>query len=119
MDEVWSDIPDFPDYQISSLGRVLSYRRTRNPTGIILSPNWVGRDQQYAQVQLHSGVGQDAIKKNIYIAKLVAKAFIRGYRDEQLHYFDGDPRNTRADNLWFKRGALAFHYNGVTREEDL
>lgn len=113
-EEVWADIPDFPDYSVSNLGRVRSFRRTNDPDGVIMKPNWVGRDRQYAQVQVFDGEG---FRHNIYISKLVTLAFIDRRCTENVHYFDGDPMNVAADNLWFKRGPLIFSSSGVERAD--
>lgn len=65
--EIWKDIPGFPDYKVSNLGRVISYR---GKTAKLLraSKSWYG----YEQVSLSNGEK----KRTMVVHRLVALAFI-------------------------------------------
>lgn len=67
--EMWKTIKDFPDYRISTLGRVKSYKRNRI-NGSILKPKNNGYD--YLHVDLYN----NNKTKRFKIHRLVAEAFI-------------------------------------------
>ncbi len=100
--EEWKPVPGWPDYDVSSLGRV----RSRRPFGPASRPNLIGSsksDSQYVCVTLCDGKG----RKKAYVAHLVLKAFVGPRPDgmQALHAPDPDRRNNRLDNLrWGTQG---------------
>ena len=98
--EEWRDIVGYPNYSISSYGRVYSHKRN-----IILVPfydNW-----GYPRVTLNNEYGP--CTKSIH--KLVANAFIPNIHNKpEINHIDGDKDNNRYDNLeWVTRSENELH----------
>lgn len=72
--EIWMDIPGFPSYKVSNLGRVASYRNPKKPKLLRQSPTWYG----YLEVALRKGdsYGTPGKSRSIVVHRLVAMAFI-------------------------------------------
>lgn len=89
--ETWKTIQEFPDYEISNMGRVKSYR-TKNPKILKPSPNHGG----YFQVILSKKGGLYTRR----IHQLVLVAF-RGKPPigMESHHVDGNRRNNQLNNL--------------------
>lgn len=90
--EEWREIQGFPDYSISSHGRVISRRRgvprVMNPTPVTGG---------YLHVRLFSREGRSATRR---VHSLVIEAFIGPRPDGlQVRHLDGDQKNNRAENL--------------------
>lgn len=89
--ELWKAIEGYPDYRISSYGRVLSLKGI-NPR--ILKPGTSGPG--YLLVILHKG----SKRKTAYVAQLVAKAFIPNPGNKpQINHIDGDKTNNHISNI--------------------
>ena len=102
MTEEWKSIKYFPEYSISSYGRVRS-----DKTGRILSLN----DNQFGVVQV--GLMKDGIQYHRSVPLLVAKAFIP---QESVPFdtpinLDGDRHNNRLENLVWRPRWFAIKYN--------
>lgn len=94
-EEIWITIEDFPDYEISSFGRVR--RRTkykRYHAGYILSPGDVDG-------YLHVSLTTNKQRKQFYVHQLVAKAFLKPREPGQFHvnHKDGIRSNNSPHNL--------------------
>jgi len=92
--EIWRPIEDYPDYKVSDLGNVVSYKR-----GVprILSP-WLHKSGGYPAVKL-SVRGQP--QRTVLVHQLVCRAF-HGPKPSEKHevaHNDGCPTNVAADNL--------------------
>lgn len=90
--EAWRPVPGFPDYEVSSFGRIKSYKRG--------SPKIIkdcAGNQGYRVVNLVESFRK---QKTVYIHRLVALAFL-GPRPEGLvvRHRDGDQNNNRLSNL--------------------
>jgi len=106
--EIWKTIEDFPDYQISSLGRVKSFKRSEM---VIM--------RQYRQTSKSKGnrrivwLRSDKLgRASRNVDKLVANAFLEnphGFPD--VIHKDGNGENNRLDNL-----AWNYHRNGYIRQ---
>lgn len=99
--ERWREIPGWPDYEVSTLGRVRSWKtRTCAKPGAILK--WLKGSYGYWQVNLHKN-GKRATRP-VHI--LVALAFL-GPRPEgmQVRHLDGDETNPRLLNLAYGTAA--------------
>lgn len=104
IEEIWKDIEDFSNYQISNLGRVKSKERTTN-VGIrnvkkakrkekILKP--LKLTKGYLGIRLYNGINAKTFK----IHRLVAKAFIPNPEKlPQVNHLDGNKENNSVDNL--------------------
>jgi hypothetical protein len=102
MEELWSQIEDFPGYSVSSEGRVRSDR-----TGRILKlfPN------QFGLIQV--GISRDRAQYHRSVPLLVAKAFLprpRGSFDTPIN-LNGDRTDNRVENLAWRPRWFAIRYN--------
>ncbi len=92
--EVWKVSKDFPNYIISSYGRVFSLYQER-----LLKPYvcpFKGK-MDYLYVKLTKCKGQ---KESIRLHKLVAETFIDNPKHKKIvHHIDCNALNNRADNL--------------------
>ena len=106
MEEIWKPIKGYEGiYEVSSLGRVRSlarYIQIQDPRGShmrklhgrILTPHKMTNG--YLGIRL----SQDGKEENLLIHRLVALAFVSGYRDGLItNHKDRDRANNRADNL--------------------
>ena len=87
--EIWRDIPGFERYQVSSLGRVKSLRKTVT----IMSPS---KSSRYCQVTLYKN-GKRHYRK---VHRLVAEAFIPNPDNLPcVNHKNEDKTDNRVDNL--------------------
>lgn len=91
MREIWLDIRDHPNYEVSNVGRVRNKKTNR-----LLKPV-INREGGYYRVSLN-GI-------RYYIHRLVADAFFDGdHRDMDVNHIDGDRLNNNLSNLeWCTR----------------
>jgi len=87
--EQWLPIADFPDYEISDLGRVKSHKRKKPK---ILSPVKFG---PYLGLYLF----KDKRKHVKYVHQLVAQAFLGPQLNLDVRHLDGDRSNNCLTNL--------------------
>ena len=105
--EVWKEIPGFPDYQVSNLGRVMSYRNQygHGPRIIHGEKTKTG----YIQVSLN--------KRRFKVHRLVALAFIPN-PDElpQINHKNEIKTDNRAENLEWCTAKYNINYGvGIMR----
>ena len=87
--EYWRTIDEYPNYRISSYGRVYSVKRD-----IILRPGY--DEWKYLFVRLYNKHGS-SMKK---LHRLVAETFIPNpYGKPEVNHIDGNRENNRVDNL--------------------
>lgn len=110
MKEIWKDIPGYEDlYLISNLGRVKSLTFRNNIFDIkrekILTP--LKKDNKYLYISL----SKNGKRKNKYIHRLVAEAFIDNKNNDPIvNHIDYDVTNNRVDNLeWCSQKQNVFH----------
>lgn len=93
--EEWRDVPDYPAYEVSSLGRVR--RKTDSATsrgGRMLGH--IDRTGGYISLSL----SRDGRAKHMSMHRIVAAAFIGPCPpDKQVNHKDGDKQNNRPGNL--------------------
>lgn len=89
MKEIYKTIKDYPNYEVSDMGRV----RNR-VTGCVLRP---GRNKDgYQQINLYL----NRKRKSQHIHRLVANAFIPNPENKRtVNHIDGDKTNNRVENL--------------------
>lgn len=110
MSERWSNIPDFPRYDVSSLGRIMNTH--------------TGRDMRLAVNQrgiLNVGLMRDGMQYKRSVALLVAAAFLpippHESFDSVIH-LDGDRTNCRQHNLMWRPHHFTINYMRQFRDPD-
>lgn len=100
--EVWKDIDDYPNYQISSFGRVKSKERYTKVKDNQINPIKekilkIQIDHKgYSYVRLYNENGFKSIK----VHRLVANAFLDKINDKEfINHIDGDKSNNHVENL--------------------
>lgn len=101
-DEEWRDVADYEGiYQVSNLGRVRTFRRKSGFVGFELSDeprpmSLIPHGNGYLYVSLRKGDK----RKNYYVHRLVARAFIGEIPDGYVvNHLDYNRSNNSADNL--------------------
>lgn len=92
--EVWLQVPDYPLYEVSNLGRVKSnnLRNHNKPLIMSVSPDKDG----HLKVRL----SKDGKAKNFFVHRLVASAFIPNPKDfPVVNHKDENPANNHVENL--------------------
>lgn len=85
--EIWRKIDDYPNYEVSSLGRVRNIE-----TGLILS----GTKNNYIQICLR----KEGTRNILDVHRIVAKTFIQNPENKPcVNHIDGNKHNNRVDNL--------------------
>lgn len=109
--EIFREIDGFPDYEISNIGIVCSFKgkypRIRKPR----------KDQDgYLQVILHIG-GKRVTKK---VHRLVAEAFVPNPENKpEVNHIDEDKENNVAENLeWVTHRENVNHGTGIRRSTE-
>ena len=91
MEEEWRVIEDFPDYQVSNLGRVKSLNRRKKEKILTFRPC-----QDYIRVSLC----KDYKQYQRFVHRLVAFAFIPNPENKsEVDHIDRDRRNNTVQNL--------------------
>ena len=99
--EVWKEIPGFPDYQVSNLGRVMSYRNQYGHGPRIIHGEKT--KSGYIQVKLN--------KERFKVHRLVALAFIPNPDGlPQINHKNEIKTDNRADNLEWCTGKYNVNY---------
>jgi|GEM_PF-692794 len=110
--EEWRKIPDFPDYQISSLGRVMrikeTIRKSRWKAGMIKK---IQSNGKYQNVCLF----KNGKEKMFYIHRLVLSVFVRmPLPSEEGNHIDGNRVNNSLENLeWVSRSENQLHAHRI------
>lgn len=99
MEEIWKTIEGYENkYEVSSLGRVRSYKPNKNDWQI-LKPR-TSKSKGLITGYLRVGLRKNNIFKNLCVHKLVAKAFIPNPENKpQVDHIDGNIFNNTVDNL--------------------
>lgn len=86
--EVWKEINDIPNYEVSNLGNIRSKKTLRKlKCGLV---------RGYPHIDLYNSKG----RKNYYIHRLVAELFIPNPNNlPQVNHKDGNKLNNSVDNL--------------------
>jgi len=99
MIEIWKDIPDFEQYQVSDLGRVRRHpdkQHYHKSSQDKVLKNYLDKERGYLSVDLC--INNKRTRKTIH--QLVAKAFIDGFEyGDIINHIDGDKTNNAVVNL--------------------
>lgn len=98
--EVWLPAKDFPNYEVSSMGRVKNRKRDS-----LLTPH------PSKHGYMHVGLYRDGERINQYVHRLVADTFYDGIHDGlDVNHIDGDKSNNFVGNLeWCTRSKNCSH----------
>ena len=91
MEEIWKDVNGYPDYKVSNLGRVKSFKNNKE---VLLNGNVDYNG--YLRVKLRNGNNAKSLK----IHRLVATAFL-GINDLQVNHINGNKLDNNLSNLEF------------------
>lgn len=106
--EEWKDIPGYPDYQISNLGRVKSLTHTvyHSPSKKFPNGRFVTYRERILKTTLENGgyefvvLYKNKVKRSFRIHRLVAKLFIPNPNNfEQVNHKDENKINNKVSNL--------------------
>lgn len=89
MTEIWKDIEDFPNYQVSSTGIVRNKKTGRVTT------QKLGHDGRYLSVYL-TNAGYENTQR---VHRLVAEAFLGKHPGMMVNHIDGNKTNNNVENL--------------------
>lgn len=98
MSEIWKDIPDFPDYQVSNMGRVrrITPRRGAPNPPTLMKTNL--RPTGYSYIILR----QRKKQKRMLVSRLILMAFVgRPFQGAFAAHINGNPRDNRLENLYW------------------
>lgn len=104
MNEIWKDIQDYSNYQVSNCGNVKSKERITN-VGIKNQKQCVRKERLLKQQKDHKGYMYVRLYnengfKSIKVHKLVANAFLENkYNKPTIDHIDRNKENNNADNL--------------------
>ena len=102
--EVWKDIQDYSNYQVSNYGNVKNKERITN-VGIKNQKQCVRKERLLKQQKDHKGYMYVRLYnengfKSIKVHKLVANAFLENkYNKPTIDHIDRNKENNNADNL--------------------
>ncbi len=103
-EELWKPIPEFPNYQISNLGRVYN-----NRTEHIMSTSLTNFG--HVKITLKSDWSDERFTRSV--AQMVAEAFLEplNCKDNQVVVLNGDFSNVEAANLAWRPRWYAWKYS--------
>ena len=113
--ELWTPIEGYEGYyEVSDKGFIRSLKSPHyEPGRDILRANGTGKDRIHMQVAL----SVDGESRRYYVSRLVAQAYLPGYDGQFVRYFDGNPTNCDASNLYYTVGSWIYHRTGSYNRE--
>ena len=107
--EIWKDIKEYPGYQVSNLGRIKSFKQSKE--GRILKPKVSGG---------YMGIDFRKDGKTYYglVHRVVLSTFspIEGWETLTVNHIDGNPSNNKLENLeWMTQSENSRYSREVLR----
>jgi predicted XRE-type DNA-binding protein len=113
--EIWKDIDDFPDYQISNLGRIKSFKRYHGTNERILGQH---KRRKYLSVILYKN--RERNHKSVHILVFETFGDYKLKPDEDIHHIDKNEENNNFNNLIMMPESehCSFHNKGKHHSEE-
>lgn len=107
MNEIWKTIEDYPNYQVSNMGRVKSLERNvvKGKGGLYKIEEKILKSIKKRDGYLMVNLSKEGKQKTCLIHRLVASTFLDNPNNLfEVNHIDEDKTNNRADNLeWCSR----------------
>lgn len=92
--EIWKDIPEYENYQVSNFGRIKSINYHRSGKKKLIKP--LKRKDNYLKVILY----KDGKSKSCFIHRLVAQTFLENHNGyKYVNHKDENKKNNCVNNL--------------------
>ena len=111
MKEIWMPIKDFPQYQVSNFGQVISYKNPNKPT---ILKGYITR-KGYKNIHLRDEQGKSYSKQ---LHRLVLETFLPcdNMKNLEVNHIDENKLNNRLDNLeWLSHLDNVNYGTGIKR----
>lgn len=111
MDEIWKEIEEYPNYEVSNLGRVRTTKYYSNAQKKYYDRILVLKQKTNRWGYNHVGLSNKNGRKSKIIHRLVAQAFISNPNNYlEINHKDGNKQNNCVDNLeWCNRSYNILH----------
>lgn len=111
MEEIWKNIKNYPNYQISNLGRVKALKFYSNIHKKYYDRELILKEKTNRFGYKFVGLSNEFGRKNKIIHRLVAEAFIENPNKlPEVNHKDGNKSNNCVDNLeWCSRKENVLH----------
>lgn len=111
MQEIWKDIKDYPNYQISNFGRVKALKFYSNIHKKYYDRELILKEKTNRFGYKFVGLSNENGRKSKMIHRLVAEHFIeKKINNYEVNHIDGNKSNNRVDNLeWCSRRDNVLH----------
>lgn len=111
MKEIWKNIKDYPNYQISNLGRVKALKFYSNIHKKYYDRELILKEKINRFGYKFVGLSNKSGRKNKAVHRLVAEAFIPNQNDmPEVNHIDGNKQNNCVNNLeWCSRRENVLH----------
>lgn len=117
-DEIWKELPGFPDYLVSNMGNVLSNRHSK-PVLLKLTKDRHSRNKNlyYHRVKLYPPIGK---RKNFRVHELVMLAFSGKTPDGKvITHKNGNTLDDKFENLEFISSTISSELMYKARHKEL
>jgi hypothetical protein len=96
MTEIWKAIPEWPEYEASTYGRIKRIKKTMGAkSGACLNP-WVSNNGY-----LTIGLSRNSKVKTMSVHRLIALTFLGNFEGLDVCHYDGNKFNNNLENLRF------------------
>lgn len=111
MEETWVKIKDYPNYEVSNLGRIRTLKYFSNVTKRYYDRILVLKQKTSRWGYNHVGLSNKDGRKTKVVHKLVARAFIPNPNNlREINHIDGNKQNNAVSNLeWCTRSYNVKH----------